>query len=229
MNAPQEYYELEERYSKEKDLEEKERILKRMMIILPKHKGTDREFGSLKRRLSLLKKEASRKPVVHKTAAIRKRWPRVSLVGYGAESLLKKFNLTKVENIYYGIARIGRVQVQMIALQDPEKNKDLMLQSEIIISKEKIDRYCGFQAVESNANVAMALEDFGVIGVYTENSEDAVAMKRGETVYDLIKKLHLKAGKNAYAVIFGKSVKFQGQRVALSHALDDGDRVFIKT
>ena len=45
MNAPQEYYELEERYSKEKDLEEKERILKRMMVILPKHKGTDREFG----------------------------------------------------------------------------------------------------------------------------------------------------------------------------------------
>ena len=50
LNAPSEYYELEERYSKEKNVEEKERILKRMLIVLPKHKGTDREFLSEKRR-----------------------------------------------------------------------------------------------------------------------------------------------------------------------------------
>ncbi len=229
MNAPQEYYELEERYSKEKDLEEKERILKKMMIILPKHKGTDREFGSLKRRLSLLRKEASRRPVVHKTTAIRKRWPRVSLVGYNLEGVLKVFNLTKVENIRYGIVRVNDVQVQLIALQDPDKNKDLLLQSDIIISKNKIDKYCNFQVVSDRIDLDRTVRDFGVIGVYTENSRDAVAMRRGENVSDLIKKLHLKTEKNTYAVIFGKSAKFQGQRVALSHKLEDGDRVFIKT
>ena len=229
MNAPQEYYELEERYSKEKDLEEKERILKRMMVILPKHKGTDREFGSLKRRLSLLKKEASRKPLVHKATAIRKRWPRVSLVGYSDENVLKLFNLTRVDNLLYGIVKINNVQVQMLSIKDPEKNKDLLLQSEIIISKEKISRYCSFQVINEKIDVEKALKDFGVIGVYTENSKDAVAMEKGETVKDLIKKLHLKTEKNAYAVIFGKSAKFQGQRVALSHALGDEDRVFIKT
>ena len=116
MNAPQEYYELEERYSKERDLEEKERILKRMMVILPKHKGTDREFGSLKRRLSLLRKEASHKPVVHKTAAIRKRWPRVSLVGYNFDTILKMFKLTRIENILYGIVKINNIQIQMIVI-----------------------------------------------------------------------------------------------------------------
>jgi ribosome-interacting GTPase 1 len=229
MNAPQEYYELEERYSKEKDIEEKEKILKRMMVILPKHKGTDREFGSLKRRLSLLKKEASRKPLIHKTTAIRKRWPRVSLVGYSNETILKLFNLTRIDNLLYGIVKINNVQVQMISIKDPEKNKDLLLQSEIIISKEKIDRYCKFQVISDNIDVEKALEDFGVIGVYTENSRDAVAMERGETVKDLVKKLHLKIEKNTYAVIFGKSAKFQGQRVALSHRLEDGDRIFIKT
>ncbi len=229
MNAPQEYYELEERYSKEKDIEEKERILKRMMVILPKHKGTDREFGSLKRRLSLLKKEASRKPLIHKATAIRKRWPRVSLVGYADDNILKLFNLTRIDNMLYGIVKINNVQVQMIAVKDPEKNKDLLLQSEIIISREKIDRYCRFQIISENIDVEKALRDFGVIGVYTENSKDAVAMEKGETVKDLIKKLHLKAEKNAYAVIFGRSAKFQGQRVALSHVLEDGDRVFIKT
>jgi ribosome-interacting GTPase 1 len=229
MNAPQEYYELEERYSKEKDLEEKEKILKRMMIILPKHKGTDREFGSLKRRLSLLKKEASRKPLVHKFAAIRKRWPRVSLVGYSDENVLKLFNLTRVNNLLYGMVKVNTVQVQMLSIKDAERNKDLLLQSEIIISKEKIDRYCSFQIVSEKIDVEKALKDFGVIGVYTENSEDAVAMEKGENVRDLIKKLHLKTEKNAYAVVFGKSAKFQGQRVALSHVLADGDRVFIKT
>ena len=229
MNAPQEYYELEERYSKEKDLEEKERILKRMMVILPKHKGTDREFGSLKRRLSLLKKEASRKPLVHKATAIRKRWPRVSLVGYSDENVLKLFNLTRVDNLLYGIVKINNVQVQMLSIKDPEKNKDLLIQSEIIISKEKIDRYCSFQIISEKIDVEKALRDFGVIGVYTENSKDAVAMQRGETVKDLVKKLHLKTEKNAYAVVFGKSAKFQGQRVALSHILEDEDRVFIKT
>jgi len=119
--------------------------------------------------------------------------------------------------------------VQLISIKDPEKNKDLLLQSEIIISKEKIERYCSFQLISEKIDLEKALRDFGVIGVYTENSEDAVAMERGETVEDLIKKLHLKAEKNAYAVIFGKSAKFQGQRVALSHVLEDGDRVFIKT
>lgn len=229
MNAPQEYYELEERYSKEKDLEEKERILKRMMVILPKHKGTDREFGSLKRRLSLLKKEASRKPLVHKATAIRKRWPRVSLVGFSDENVLKLFNLTRIDNLLYGIVKINNVQVQMLSIKDPEKNKDLLIQSEIIISKEKIDRYCSFQIISEKIDVEKALRDFGVIGVYTENSKDAVAMQRGETVKDLVKKLHLKTEKNAYAVVFGKSAKFQGQRVALSHILEDEDRVFIKT
>ncbi len=229
MNAPQEYYELEERYSKEKDLEEKERILKRMMVILPKHKGTDREFGSLKRRLSLLKKEASRKPLIHKATAIRKRWPRVSLVGFSDENVLKLFNLTRIDNLLYGIVKINNVQVQMLSIKDPEKNKDLLIQSEIIISKEKIDRYCSFQIISEKIDVEKALRDFGVIGVYTENSKDAVAMQRGETVKDLVKKLHLKTEKNAYAVVFGKSAKFQGQRVALSHILEDEDRVFIKT
>ncbi len=228
MNAPQEYYELEERYSKEKDLEEKEKILKRMMVILPKHKGTDREFGSLKRRLSLLKKEASRKPVVHKAASIRKRWPRVSLVGYSDENVLKMFNLTRVDNILYGIIKVNNIQVQIISVRDAEKNKDLLLQSEIIISKEKIDRYCSFQIISEKIDIEKALKNFGAIGVYTENSKDAVAMEKGESVNDLVKKLHLKTEKNAYAVIFGKSAKFQGQRVALSHGLEDGDRIFIK-
>jgi ribosome-interacting GTPase 1 len=228
MNAPQEYYELEEKYSKEKDLDEKESILKRMMVILPKHKGTDREFGSLKRRLSLLRKEASRKPVVHKTASIRKRWPRITLVGYGPESVSKLFKLTRVENVLYGMVKANNIQVQMIALQDTEKSKDLLLQSDIIISKNKIDKYCNFQVVSEKIELEKVLRDFGAIAVYTEKSTDAVAMKRGETVSDLIKKLHLKTEKKAYAVVFGKSAKFQGQRVALSHKLDDMDRVFIK-
>ncbi|MCL5101139.1 MAG: hypothetical protein M1348_00820, partial [Candidatus Parvarchaeota archaeon] len=120
INAPQRYYDLELQYSKEKNLEEKQKILKEMMRVLPKHKGSDKEFASLKRRMSLLKKAISRSPQVHRTISIRKRWPRVCLIGYEPSEILKRFNLTKVSLVYYGMILVNNVKIQLIVIPNAE-------------------------------------------------------------------------------------------------------------
>jgi ribosome-interacting GTPase 1 len=229
INAPQEYYDLEDRYSKEKNIDEKQSILKEMMRVLPKHKGSDKEFASLKRRMSLLKKEGGRHPQVHKTLSIRKRWPRICLAMYDPQEILKKFNLTKISSVYYGMVRVNAVQVQIVCLSNVEKYKDLVSQSDIIISREKLPDMGKMQFTEDVPDLEYAVKAYGVIGVYTENSKEAIAMKIGESVSDLAEKLHIETGKNSYAVVYGSSVKFQGQRVGLSYKLNDKDRVFIKS
>ncbi len=229
INAPQEYYDLEERYSKEKSLDEKQSILKEMMKILPKHKGSDKEFASLKRRMSLLKKEASRHPQVHRMLSIKKRWPRVCLVMYDPKEMLKTFNLTKTSSVYYGMVRVNTVQVQVVCLPNTEKYKDIVNQSDIIISKEKVPDTGKMQFIEDVPDLENAIKAYGVMGVYTENSKDAVAMKKGENIYDLAEKLRIETHKKSYAIVYGSDVKFQGQRVGLDYKLNDKDRVFIKS
>ncbi len=228
INAPPEYFELEERYSKEKDIEEKERILKRMLVVLPKHKGTDREFASLKRRLSLLRKEASKKHQIHKTVSIRKRWPRICLLGYDNEQILRRFNLTRLGKVLYGMVKVDSIPVQLVAIAKSEKNREVLDQSEIVISKTRDNLVDRPQIEASVPDLSAARRIAGIIGVYTEDSDDLIAMKKGETVGDLAKRLHIDTQKNSYAVVYGTSVKFQGQRVGLNYKLADGDRVFIK-
>ena len=228
INAPQEYYELEMRYSKEKDPEEKERILKEMMIVLPKHKGTDREFASLKRRMSLLRKEASRRPQIHKTASIRKRWPRICIVGYDAGKILKMFKLTRVGAMYHGITFVNKMPIQVVMVPNYEKFKEAVNQSEIIFSKERLPVSDLLQINTGDINIESALKTDGIIGVFTENSDESVPMPANSTVKDLARRLHIEVKKNTYAVVYGRNVKFQGQRVSLNYRLENGDRVFIK-
>jgi len=57
-----------------------------------------------------------------------------------------------------------------------------------------------------------------------------IAMKRGSTVIDVAKRIHKDFAKNfKYARVWGKSVKFPGQRVGADHVLEDGDIVEIHT
>ena len=228
INAPQEYYNLEEAYSKEKDPEEKERILKKMLVVLPKHKGSDREFASLKRRLSLLRKASRKVSQKHKSISIRKQWPRICLIGYDPKDVLSMFKLTQLGSIYYGIVKSYEVPVQLISMDKPEKNRDLIEQADAILSRYRIDLPNKKVVVSDEPNLAQAIKLCGAIGIFTEKSDDVLAMKEGDTVFTLAKRLHMEVGKNAYALVYGKNVKFQGQRVSMNYRLNDGDRVFIK-
>lgn len=62
-NLPPDYFAAEKRFREAKGIEEKIAILEEMIAILPKHKGTDKLFGGLKRKMAKLKeaKDTQRK------------------------------------------------------------------------------------------------------------------------------------------------------------------------
>jgi ribosome-interacting GTPase 1 len=54
--------------------------------------------------------------------------------------------------------------------------------------------------------------------------DEPLIMRRGCTVADVCKKLHRGMLESfRYAKVWGKSVKYQGQRVGLDHVLEDED------
>ncbi len=227
INAPIEYYKLQERYSKERDPLEKEKILKEMFKMLPRHKGTEKEFAALKRRMSLLKKTIAKTHQVHHAVSIRKHWPRVCLVGYDSDLISSMLKLTSIEGIKYGIAVINDMHVQVVALNNTERYKDIVNQSEIVLTKTKLP-LDNFQIVTDKPDIEKSLNDYGVIRVYTEKSKDAMAFMKGDSVLDLAKRLRLDIKKDSYAIVYGTNVKFQGQHVSMQYKMSDGDRVFIK-
>ncbi len=73
----------------------------------------------------------------------------------------------------------------------------------------------------------------GIIRIFTKSPGEEpayppIAMKRGSTVIDVARRVHKEFAKNfRYARVWGKSVKFPGQRVGPDHVLEDGDIVEI--
>lgn len=63
-NLPPQYYEEEKKLKEAKTIDEKIRIIERMLSIIPHHKGTDKLIGSLRAKISKLKEEKERRPQV---------------------------------------------------------------------------------------------------------------------------------------------------------------------
>ncbi|RLF88154.1 GTP-binding protein [Thermococci archaeon] len=108
-------------------------------------------------------------------------------------------------------------------------------------SYERLLREYGerFKIIPVSAKKRIKLEELkealyeiaGVIRVFTKSpGEDPayppIPMKKGSTVIEVAKKVHKDFAKNfKYARVWGKSVKFPGQRVGAEHVLEDGDIV----
>lgn len=61
-NLPPQYFEVEKKYREARTLQEKIAILKELLAIIPKHKGTEKLQAELKTKISRLQKEAREKP-----------------------------------------------------------------------------------------------------------------------------------------------------------------------
>ncbi|HDD05010.1 MAG TPA: TGS domain-containing protein [Candidatus Aenigmarchaeota archaeon] len=59
-NLPGEYFSAEEEYHKARSPEEKIRALKKMLSLVPKHKGTEKLVAQIRRKIALLKEEKRR-------------------------------------------------------------------------------------------------------------------------------------------------------------------------
>ncbi|MGC8993213.1 MAG: GTPase [Candidatus Aenigmatarchaeota archaeon] len=101
-NLPREWYLIEENFRNEKDLEKKIEILKQLIAVTPKHKGTENLLAELRKKLSKLedalekrKKSSKKIKLVEKSGDIL-----VSIIGLtqvGKSTLLKLLTNANVE------------------------------------------------------------------------------------------------------------------------------------
>lgn len=139
-NLPPDYFAAEKRFREAKSVDEKIAILEEMIAIMPKHKGTDKLFGDLKRKMAKLKES---KEIQRKSGARREHWQvekegagQVVLVGppnSGKSQLIR--TLTNAEPVVAdypfttrfpvpGMMRFEDIQIQLIEL--PAVTREIM-------------------------------------------------------------------------------------------------------
>ncbi len=127
-NLPPQYFDAEKRYRQAKTPEDKIEALEVMLAIMPKHKGTDRLHGDLRRKIAKLTEEAERKAATSRASFyIRKEGAgQVALVGLpnvGKSQLLAAVTdaspeigaypfTTRAPNI--GMMKFENIQIQLV-------------------------------------------------------------------------------------------------------------------
>ncbi|MEM4767706.1 MAG: TGS domain-containing protein [Saccharolobus sp.] len=126
-----------------------------------------------------------------------------------------------------------------VTLDDIEKSifEAVSYKPTVIIAKDKFEiedlKVLVLNEIEKLPK--LLFEMLEVIRVYTkepgeEPTKEPLVLKKGATVLDVAKKLHSSLAENfKYARVWGKSVKYQGQKVGQSYVLEDGDIVEIHT
>ncbi|RKX55231.1 MAG: GTP-binding protein HSR1 [Thermotoga sp.] len=131
-NLPPEYKRTEEKLRRAKTIEEKIEIVQKLIALLPKHKGTDKLYADLKRKLSKLKEmaeEERRKTARYDPFLIKKSGAgQVVLLGFpnsGKSSILKALTNSNPEIADFpfttvkpnlGMMEFENVQIQLVDL-----------------------------------------------------------------------------------------------------------------
>lgn len=139
-NLPPDYFSAEKRFREAKSIDEKIAILEEMMAIMPKHKGTDRLHGDLKRKMAKLKES---KETQKKSGTRKEHWQiekegagQVVVVGApnsGKSQLIRALTNAEPQVADYpfttrapvpGMMKHEDIQIQLIEL--PALTKDVM-------------------------------------------------------------------------------------------------------
>ena len=119
-NLPPDYYAAEKRYRQAKTTEEKVTILREMLAIMPKHKGTDHLQGDLKRKIAKLQSQARKKPATSRSSGLdhipREGAGQVVLVGApntGKSSILTALTNARSEVADYPYSTFKPIQGMM--------------------------------------------------------------------------------------------------------------------
>jgi hypothetical protein len=126
---------------------------------------------------------------------------------------------------YMGIIR----QADLIVIVSRSKEDEELVKEEL--EKADVD-FRGIVVSSYDEDVKERIWNaLGLIYVYTkspgkEKDYPPVALKKGSSVRDLAEKVHKDfINKFDYARVWGKSVKYDGMRVGLTHVLEEGDVV----
>lgn len=124
-----------------------------------------------------------------------------------------------------------------VSIDDIEKSifETVSYKPTIVVSKENIHvedlPTINLNEIEKLPKIMFDMLE--VIRIYTkepgeEPTKDPLILKKGSTVLDVARKLHSSLAENfKYARVWGKSVRYQGQKVGPSHVLEDKDIVEI--
>lgn len=129
-NLTPEYLEAEARFKQAKTIPEKIKALEVMMAVIPKHKGTEKMRAQLKSKMSKLKEELNRKPIIgraEQSFSIRKEGAAqcvlIGLPNSGKSTLFSKITTAFSEIADYpfttkkpipGMMRFENIQIQVI-------------------------------------------------------------------------------------------------------------------
>ncbi|BFI75087.1 TGS domain-containing protein [Sulfurisphaera ohwakuensis] len=132
-------------------------------------------------------------------------------------ALVKILGEVTLDDIEKEVFETAFYKQAIIATQEPFSLPDIVVVSLFDINKLK-------EAI---------FRSLDIIRVYTKEpgekpTSEPLTLKRGSTVIDVARKLHNDLAENfKYARVWGKSVKFQGQKVGADYVLEDGDIVEI--
>lgn len=294
INASPEFFKAQGEYRLAKTKEEKIRALENLIMLAPKHKGSENLLANLKSKLAKLRKEvekerarkkAGHEALVKKTAdvlvvligitnagrssllaALTNAMPKISpwpfttlepeqgVFDYTGCKIqvvelpaLKNIREADAENL--SIARVSDLIV-IVATSNEEINsvleelKNEKIKNEILIVHNKKDIIPKVPIKAEISVSALSKENIQelkdkifsklkIIRVYTKEpgkkqSNLPVVLKQGSSIRDLAEKIRRDfAERFSHAIVWGKSVKFQGQRCGLDHKLEDLDVVEI--
>ena len=160
-NLPPQYFEAERRYREAKTDEERLKILKEMFAIMPKHKGTDRLQGDLKRKISQLRKAAQQKKKAKKGLIYniqREGAGQVVLIGY--PNVGKSQIISKVTNLHPEVAPYPFTTRKPQAAMMPYDHIQIQLIDSPPITKEYMDSW--MVGIIRNADGVLLIVDLAV-------------------------------------------------------------------
>lgn len=127
-NLPPEYFQVEKKYRTARTTEEKIAVLRELLSIVPKHKGTEKLQKDLKTKIARLRREAQERKAQGKRGAIyavrKEGAAQIALVGYpntGKSQLLRKMTNARPEVAPYPFTtykpNVGMAEFEDIAFQ----------------------------------------------------------------------------------------------------------------
>ncbi|MBM3141975.1 MAG: TGS domain-containing protein [Chloroflexi bacterium] len=236
-NLPPQYFDAEKRYRAARTPEDKIEALETMLAIMPKHKGTDRLHGDLRRKIAKLTEEAERKAATSRASFyIRKEGAgQVALVGLpnvGKSQLLAAVTdaspeigaypfTTRAPNI--GMMKFENIQIQLVDtppvtgrdsrvwLNNIARNADLIA---IIVDLSN-------QPIEQAEATLQELESIGIVPVSNSITEATIG-KRQRKMLIIANKSDLE---NSGASAKQLNAQYSGQFPVISISASEGNNI----